>query len=407
MFTVSQAERNSKSFFQLVYGDDPPGHLVLWTRQDKQAHWLPADDLEAASPLALRLSTAFDVYCGVALQDKTAAFAKWRADPRNSGEPSTRGYSETALAIPGLWVDADLKGPAHKAINLPPTMEAAWALLTEFPFAPTIVIDSGHGLQAWWLFRELWTLETAAERQTAQALARCFIATIQANAAAHGWQVDPTHDLARVLRVPGTWNRKLEPVPVRVIEYNETCRYNPSDFEPYLIEISDSSQTTRPPWRGPSGAMAPVLRYCRFIQHCRNHAATLSEPEWYSMVSNLARLTGGREAVHELSKPYPRYSPEETDKKIDHALKAAGPHTCAYIKQCLGFAGCPPGGCGVRAPAGLGTSRRAVRIAEAREQHATALELTKRLRQEAEEAARQALVNKKVIPRLCRGTPRV
>lgn len=84
------------------------------------------------------------------------------------------------------------------------------------------------------------------------------------------------------------------------------------------------------------------------------------------MVSNLARFEGGREAAHALSAPYLRYSPTETDKKISHTLKAAGPHTCAYIQQQLGFTGCPPGGCGVKAPAALGVSQRAVQMAEAR-----------------------------------------
>lgn len=71
-------------------------------------------------------------------------------------------------------------------------------------------------------------------------------------------------------------------------------RYNPSDFEPYLIEGPLPEDAAARPWHGPAGALAPVLAHCRFLQHCRNDASTLSEPEWWAMVSNLARLDGGR-----------------------------------------------------------------------------------------------------------------
>src|SRR5262245_27414955 len=125
-------------------------------------------------------------------------------------------------------------------------------------------------------------------------------------------------------------------------------RYNPTDFEEYLLEPALPGVPSQACWHGPAGTVAPVLRQCRFLQHCRENAATLSEPEWYAMVSNMARLEGGQEIVHKLSGPYPRYSSTETDKKIAHALHAAGPHTCHYIQSALGFTGCPPGGCAVK-----------------------------------------------------------
>jgi putative DNA primase/helicase len=378
---------NATTFFQLLYNENVPGHLVLWTRQDKKPHWLLANNLEAASRLAEHLSSTCDVYFGVALQDKEAAFAKWRKDnPYAPREPTTRGCSETAVALPGLWADVDVRGPAHKAINLPPSKAAARALIAEFPFPPPLVIDSGHGLQAWWLFRELWIFDSEEERQHAQALARRFLATLQAIAQGHGWQIDPTADLARVLRVPGTFNRKLNPLPVRAVEYNETCRYNPSDFEEYLIDASPTEDPPRPQWHGASGAVDPVLQHCKFVQYCQAYAAELPEPHWYSLVSNLARLEGGKEAIHALSLPYPGYTINETDQKIAHAIQSAGPHTCRYIQQALGFTGCPPGGCGVKAPAALGLSQQDKRTAH-----------VLRLRKEAEERARRILAKRQGV----------
>jgi len=85
------------------------------------------------------------------------------------------------------------------------------------------------------------------------------------------------------------------------------------------------------------------------------------------MISNLAPLDGGQEAIHAFSAPYPKYTSSETDAKIQHALKGPGPHTCAYIQQQIGFRGCPSGGCGVKAPAALGVLRHGVVVAAARQ----------------------------------------
>ncbi len=51
--------------------------------------------------------------------------------------------------------------------------------------------------------------------------------------------MDGTQDLSRVLRIPGTYNYKLEPVEMRVLRANEDRRYNPQDLEPCLIELSE------------------------------------------------------------------------------------------------------------------------------------------------------------------------
>jgi P4 family phage/plasmid primase-like protien len=108
-------------------------------------------------------------------------------------------------------------------------------------------------------------------------------------------------------------------------------------------------------------AIEKLLESCAFIQHCRDDATTLSEPHWWSMVHILAVFgEPGREKIHQLSQPYPRYTERETEQKIGEALKAAdremGPHTCEFIVQELGFT-CPQD-ClakelGAKSPAGL------------------------------------------------------
>lgn len=154
-----------------------------------------------------------------------------------AGKGGTRGYMETAMACPGVWLDLDIRGAAHKSEKLPPNLEKAIALIKEFPLEPTILVHSGHGLQAWWLFKELWIFDTPEERKEAQDLVQRFQVTMKQKAEAHGWEIDSTFDLARVLRLPGTFNRKLEPEPVRVLQ-DTPRRYVPYDFEEYLVDAN-------------------------------------------------------------------------------------------------------------------------------------------------------------------------
>ncbi len=325
-------------FLETLYGTCERGWLTLWTRQDKKTYWFPVTELDEATGKAHSLAKAKDVYFGVGLRREKSA---------------GRGSSQDVMCIPGLWMDIDVAGEAHQQGNLPPTIEAAIELLKGFPLAPSILVHSGHGLHGYWLFKEPWEFDSEEEHQEAAILLRQFQGTIQGMAESKGWKLDTTSDLARVLRVPGTLNHKdSPPIEVTIIEYND-LRYNPSDFEPYLRDLKPQETFN---FDGPVGPVQMVVDGCKFIQHCRDHATTLPEPYWYAMITNLARAQNGPETIHHFSKPYPKYNPRETDEKIKHALEDTGPHTCEYIKNTLGFTGCPEDGCGVKAPVVLSVS---------------------------------------------------
>jgi hypothetical protein len=99
-------------------------------------------------------------------------------------------------------------------------MEQALELASSLGMPPTIRVDSGHGLQPYWLFHQPWIFASAAEREQAQLLVNRFQEALHGNAKDRGWKLDSTQDFARVLRVPGTTNRKPEcqPVPVRLLD---------------------------------------------------------------------------------------------------------------------------------------------------------------------------------------------
>jgi hypothetical protein len=122
------------AFLRALYGGNAPGFLVLWTRQDKRTYWVPATRPDYAAQLVPLLAESKDVYFGVGLQ-------------REALDVYHRGTAESIIALPGFWGDFDVQGQAHKTSTLPPTKGAARALVAEFPLLPTLVVDSGFGLQ--------------------------------------------------------------------------------------------------------------------------------------------------------------------------------------------------------------------------------------------------------------------
>jgi putative DNA primase/helicase len=156
---------------------------------------------------------------------------------RDYGE-ANRCISDEVAGLAGFWFDFDLRSQAHAKQGLPSTLEEALSVIPP-EFAPTVVVTTGNGLHAWWLFKEPWVFESQEERRKAAALSFRWQTLIKYNAAQKGWALDRLADLARVLRIPGTVNAK-DPNNIKAVtlhSYSEH-RYNPSDFEKYLDKLS-------------------------------------------------------------------------------------------------------------------------------------------------------------------------
>ena len=324
-------------FLTVLWGSPPPkGALNIWRRADKstQSFALP-DEFEQVSSFIQQFGAhPCDLYHQVGLQATKTG-------------PASRGTAETCVAIPGFWMDLDIIGPGHKTAALPPDQDAAMALLGEFPLAPTMIVHSGGGLQVYWLFSKPWVFVCQAERDEAQNLSRSTQAALMQLAQGHGWKLDNTTDLARVLRIPGTFNAKdtANLREVRVLSYEPERRYKPEDFEQFAPTASPVHAATAqaPPvaLQHPASPLAPsadgklILEHCAWMAHCRDDAASLPEPEWYAMLSVLAACKDGRELAHALSSPHSGYNQSETDMKFEHANITAGPRTCENIRSQL------------------------------------------------------------------------
>jgi len=208
-------------FLNQLWADKPSDlYLLIWTLQDKRSRWF-RNLGEAAAAVA---QTPKDVYIGAGLS------------PRDYGS-SRRCPSDEIAGIAGLWADFDLQSEAHKKA-LPATIPDA---LSSIPsgMPPTIVVATGNGAHAWWLFKEPFVFENDQERKDAARLITRWHTLLRLNAAARGWAFDRLSDLARVLRIPGTVNGKdpANPKEVTVTRFTDR-RYNFSDFEEILDEAA-------------------------------------------------------------------------------------------------------------------------------------------------------------------------
>lgn len=157
-----------------------------------------------------------------------------------AGSPTGRFGNADVVAIPGLWIDIDFAGDAHKKENLPETEAEAITLLRTSiePFKPTLVTRSGNGIHGYVLFKEVFEIESEEDRASIELLLRRFQGLIRKAAHRFGWAVDYTHDLARVMRVAGTRNIKLDPPTISsIVSYDAEYRPDPFDLREFLDEL--------------------------------------------------------------------------------------------------------------------------------------------------------------------------
>lgn len=136
--------------------------------------------------------------------------------------PFTRGEAVDSHLLPGFWADIDIAGPGHKSKTgtLPADEQAARKIVSNSALPePTLWVHSGGGLYPWWLLDRPAEVTTDSYASIA-ALSNELHAELKRSAEELGMSYEPMADLARVLRIPGTVNRKVkdDPRPCQVIE---------------------------------------------------------------------------------------------------------------------------------------------------------------------------------------------
>lgn len=194
----------AQGFIGALFPDLRQEHgIQLWHKDDKRSHYFST--VEGAAKHVVG-EPDIDIYIAAGIS------------PRNKGVVRKRTAANEVVGVPGVWADIDVNGGPEGKTNAAPDVETA-RKLAESLLEPTIIVNSGYGVQAWWLFEKPWLFFTVAEREQAARLIIALQATLRQRAKAQGWSIDATHDLARLMRVPGTFNHKgSQPAPVTIIQ---------------------------------------------------------------------------------------------------------------------------------------------------------------------------------------------
>lgn len=341
------------NYLSTIYSGLEDGFLTVWNLRTRQTRYYPVTDLDAAAVYMRAIAEVDNIYFGWGIQAEQVI--------------DGRGKADNVTAIPGFFLDADLRseneGVHSKNEQLPRSVDELLKLMADVGLPPpTALRNSGNGRYIDFLFPEPFRLTTPEERQAAQQLSSDFQRLVIREAKRRaGLHVDYTGDLARVTRMPGTKNHKTTPAKdVTLLHLDEGRRIGFAE----LREAVDAAMARLPtasagggrrtskqmkPSKSEAGASGArstpdplwdsILGGCDWIRSLNEKKANLSEPDWYALASILGRCQDGARLFHEFSSADPRYDHDEARAKLDHALEY-GPRTCANISEELGHEVC-------------------------------------------------------------------
>jgi Family of unknown function (DUF5906) len=281
-----------------------------------------------------------------------------------------RRSRENAFQIKALYIDVDFKGGEHGYDTQSEAVKDLARFLGETKLPkPTLVVQSGGGLHVY------WTLSRALELNEWQPLAYALAeATKQ-----HKLKCDTqcTVDGARVLRIAGTFNRKLgQPRPVtlggdsqldhtpeamaKALESYKTRA--PEPVTPQVISIPPPSPSVLAKFAGlendlsagidssfPPIKLTDIATECAFVGDAiATGGAAYTEPMW-NLTTLIATFTeGGRADAHLMGSGHPGYTNESTDERYDRKVrekteKSLGWPSCSAIRTagCTACEKCP------------------------------------------------------------------
>ena len=224
--TMNQNEKQNRidealNLFNQLYGKIPEPHFAyLWTKQRGIFPFVINDESQrmAMATKAVELTdNGIDV---------------WHSVNTVSVKPTNgkRGDETVVSYQTAIVTDIDITGAAHKSTNLAVNFEEAKSFL---PIKPSILLDSGHGAQAYYIFNKP-ILVTEQNREELKRRNSLWLDVIRQHA--NGKDIDGVGDLPRVMRTPSTFNYKLgtDNAPLCHIVENTGLRFDPAQFDEKL-----------------------------------------------------------------------------------------------------------------------------------------------------------------------------
>ena len=219
--TSTATDRNQKhfidtatEFFQTIF--EPSlnagyGEIEIRTfpKNKPSQQFFCKSESEAALTAGNLCNNGIDVYFGV--------------NPRTGGG----GKKENVHYLAAFHAEVDYGGDGHKKKGVYQTYDEALSGIDGFSMKPTIVNHSGGGFHCYWVLNTPLGVEKMGLK---------LLESVNKALLRHMGGDDGTHDISRVLRVPGTFNFKLPDNPREVVSlWMDGPKYEFEDFQ-WLIE---------------------------------------------------------------------------------------------------------------------------------------------------------------------------
>ena len=212
------------NFFNLLFARIPISHFSYLM--------IFSNGYGTTYPFIISDETQRELMAKKAIELSKEGFDVWHAVNPVCIEPTSnkRGDETTVSHQTAIVVDIDIYSDAHKSDNLAQSFEEAKSFL---PFTPSIIINSGYGLHAYYIWAEPLAI-TDQNREEIKRRNNLLIEVVRQKA--NGKKIDGVGDLPRILRTPGTFNYKLgkENAPLcHIVEQND-IRFSPAEIDEKL-----------------------------------------------------------------------------------------------------------------------------------------------------------------------------
>jgi hypothetical protein len=316
-----------------------------------------------------------DVWFCTSLQSMASANTK--------GKPKAVRLAANALKVKALWIDADVGVPEPGKKPKYPDIQTALKAILLFAKTvglpdPSAVVYSGGGVHVYWISKD--PLDPAQWAPYAAGLKSLLLGNnVLCDAGL-------TTDIARILRVPGTFNHKydppkpvtLAPMPLKLYDFEPQLGFLKTFAGPIAVqgnqkpqpeifaEGADLESFKRPPVFKPAQPepdlnagidkfdetllkAAPIFKECGFYKEALlKGGANCGNELWMYSVLGATFMENGNAIAHAISKGHATYSEADTQALYDRKVaerhdRGIGYPSCSAIKGagCTACAACP------------------------------------------------------------------
>jgi Protein of unknown function (DUF3631) len=322
---------------------DPSGYIVIV-------------GLKEGSPPIQRFFVPGD-YQGAVAEAMTLSGRKYNAYFATSTYLNNKSReAKNANAVRTFKLDLDVAiDDARKYPSKSAAVGALAHFCTRHAIPVPVLVDSGHGVHAYWPLTEALTTDDG----------KLYSEKLKTVCIAKGLLMDVTvpGDIARILRVPGTMNYKHDVMPRPVKLKSAVVAFDVDAMLDLIDGLHESSalpeitqqapellagvqlpahlrgvqidKTTRGLLEGKPKLFVRLLERsiagtgCAQIANMFQHQAQQDEPRWHAGLSVAYFCNDGEEAIHTLSSRHPEYDYGGTQFK---AQRSPGPRTCSWFK---------------------------------------------------------------------------